>query len=241
MITRLPSFHFMVSWFHTLWWHFLLPDTVPPKFKVLDTAAHRLWGCFSLIGSTWFQNSIHFWAATGCSSALSRVFKGPSPASFDFLMDAFLLQTGKLPSSGPLANISCSRPGNIAQVCPKLQPFWLFMPNAELLTGRVQDQVFCCLVCLHCLVHCLALHRHYVNICWVCDCINIRTVVIWMLITREITSMGRASVLLFFFQVSFLSKGLSPRVHLQRTQKGTLDSFEKNSRKCPFASLMSCV
>lgn len=112
MITRLPSFHFMVSWFHTLWWHFLLPDTVPPKFKVLDTAAHRLWGCFSLIGLTWFQNSIHFWAATGCSSALSRVFKGPSPASFDFLMDAFLLQTGKLPSSGPLASISCSRPGN---------------------------------------------------------------------------------------------------------------------------------
>lgn len=96
------------------------PRYCPPKFKVLDTAAHRLWGCFSLIQQVWFQDSIHFWAAAGCSSALSRVFKVPSPASFDFLMDAFFLHTGKLPFSGPLAIISCSRPGSTAQACPKL-------------------------------------------------------------------------------------------------------------------------
>lgn len=97
------------------------PGYCPRRLKVLDTAAHRLWGCFSLIGWAWFNRvSIHFWAAAGCSSAFSRVFKGPSPASFDFLMDVFLLHTGKLPYSDPLAIISCSRPGNTAQACPKL-------------------------------------------------------------------------------------------------------------------------
>lgn len=109
----------------------------PPKFKVLDTAADRLWGCFSLIRWVWFQDSIHFWAAAGCSSALSRVFKGPSPASFDFLMDVFFLHTGKLPPSGPLAFISCSRPSSTA--APNFQPFRFFIPSAELLPGRVQD------------------------------------------------------------------------------------------------------
>lgn len=62
-----------------------------------------------------------------------------------------------------------------------------------------------------------------------------------MLITRKITTMGRVSALLFFFQASFLSKGLSPRVHLQRTQKGTFGSFEKQQKMPVGISNELCV
>lgn len=150
-----------------------------------------------------------------------------------------------LPASGPQAIISCSPPGDtrglvsvsisVAQACPKLPAIldmyaWcgsLSLPCSFLF--RQSARPSCHLGYVQCLVQCLALHRHYVNICWVWDYINIRAVMIWMLKTQKIATVCQASVLLLFFKASFLSKGMSSRIDLQRTY----ESFEKKEQKIP--------
>lgn len=162
-------------------------------------------------------------------------------------MEVFLLQTGMLPFSGPLAILSCSRPDDtcvtckssfsIAQACAKLpdvlnlfaRSWSLSRPFFFLCRQSARSRL---LLCLQCWLQCLALHRHHTNICWVCDYINIRVVMIRMLITWKIATWGRVSAFLFFFfKAGFLSKVMSSRVDLQRTYKKRFQQLWKTEQK----------